>query len=90
MGSFLRRAASLTPLGVFNTSPDWGLTSIWQSGSGLSADENGYVYASTAEAGSHGYDVPSGGQTYCHSILKLAPNTVALTDYFTPSDVTFL
>ena len=81
--------ASLTPLGVFNTSPDWGLTSIWQSGSGLSADENGYVYAATAEAGSHGYDVPSGGQTYCHSILKLAPNTVALTDYFTPSDVLF-
>jgi hypothetical protein len=81
--------ASLAPLGVFNTSPDWGLTSIWQSGSGLSADENGYVYASTAEAGSHGYDVPSGGQTYCHSILKLAPSTLTLTDYFTPSDVLF-
>lgn len=82
--------ASLTQLGVFNTSPDYGLTSIWQAGVGLAADEAGYVYAETAETGAHGYDVPQGGQTYCNSVLKLAPNTVELADYFTPGDVAFL
>jgi hypothetical protein len=84
------QASTLTQLGVFNTSPDYGLTSIWQSGVGLAADEAGYIYAETAETGSHGYDVPSGGQTYCNSVLKLSPTTVELADYFTPSDVAFL
>jgi outer membrane protein assembly factor BamB len=82
--------ASLTQLGVFNTSPDWGLTSIWQAGVGLTADEQGYIYAETAESGAHGYDVPQGGQTYCNSVLKLSPSTVELADYFTPGDVAFL
>jgi hypothetical protein len=80
---------SLSQLNVFNTSPDWGLTSIWQSGVGLTADANGDVYAETAECGAHGYDVPNGGQSYCNSVLKLSPN-LTLLDYFTPSDVAFL
>jgi hypothetical protein len=83
-------ATSLTQLGVFNTSPDYGLTSIWQSGVGLSGDDEGYIFAETAEAGAHGFDVPSGGQTYCNSVVKLAPSTLALTDYFTPWTVAFL
>jgi len=82
-------AASLLQLGVFNTSPDYGLTSIWQSGNGLAADEAGNIFASTAESGGTGYDVPSGGQTYCNSVLKLAPDDT-LTDYFTPWNVAFL
>lgn len=80
---------SLSQLAVFNTAPDWGITSIWQSGNGIAADEAGNIFVETAEAGSHGYDVPSGGQTYCNSVLKLAPD-LALTDYFTPWDVAFL
>src|SRR6202163_4568608 len=32
-------ATSLSQLAVFNTSPDFGLTSIWQAGVGLAADE---------------------------------------------------
>jgi hypothetical protein len=84
-------AASLSQLGVFNTSPDHGLTSIWQSGNGLAADEAGNVFASTAEAGNTGFDVPSGGQTYCMTVLKLAPNLpVDPFDYFTPWNVAFL
>lgn len=83
--------ASLSQLGVFNTSPDHGLTSIWQSGNGLAADEAGDIYATTAEAGNNGYDVPSGGQTYCNSVLKLAPDLpVDPADYFTPWNVAFL
>jgi hypothetical protein len=88
-------ATNLTQLGVFNTSPDYGLTSIWQSGNGLAADD-AYVpapniFASTAEAGGNGFDVLSGGQTYCMSVLKLAPDITAdPVDYFTPANVAFL
>ncbi len=81
-------ATSLQQLGAFNTSPDIGLTSIWQSGAGIAADSNGYVYAETAE--SINYDVPSGGQSYCNSILKLSPSSVSLADYFTPWSVAYL
>ncbi|MGO9405100.1 MAG: hypothetical protein ACLPVW_16680 [Terriglobales bacterium] len=81
--------ASLTQLGVFNTSPDYGLTSIWHTGNGLAADEAGNIFVSTAETGAHGFDVPTGGQTYCNSVLKLAPDDT-LADYFTPWNVAFL
>src|SRR6266849_6332930 len=81
--------ASLLQLAVFNTSPDYGLTSIWQAGNGLAADEAGNIYVETAETGAHGYDVPSGGQTYCDSVLKLAPD-LTLADYFTPWSVAYL
>lgn len=64
---------SLAQLNVFNTSPDYGLVSIWQSGVGLAADASGDIYVETAECGTHGYDVPSGGQSYCNSLLKLSP-----------------
>jgi hypothetical protein len=79
---------SLQQLGAFNTSPDIGLTSIWQTGAAPAADSNGYIYAETAE--STNYDVPSGGQSYCNSVLKLSPTSVALDDYFTPWNVAFL
>jgi outer membrane protein assembly factor BamB len=82
--------ATLSPLAVFNTSPDYGLTSIWQAGNGLAADEAGYIYVETAETGPHGYDVPNGGQTYCNSVVKLSPTTLEVADYFTPWSVAFL
>ena len=82
-------AATLSQLGVFNTSPDYGFTSIWQTGNGLAADEAGNIFATTAESGGHGYDVPTGGQTYCNSVLKLAPDDTP-ADYFTPWNVAFL
>ncbi len=82
-------ASSLTQLGVFNTSPDYGLTSVWQAGVGLAADEQGNILIETAEAGIHGFDVPTGGQTYCNSVVKLAPD-LTIADYFTPYDVGFL
>ena len=82
-------ATSLSQLGVYNTSPDYGITSIWQTGNGLAADEAGDLFVSTAESGSHGYDVPNGGQTYCNSIVKLSSN-LTQTDYFTPWNVAFL
>jgi hypothetical protein len=88
--------ATLAPVGVFNTSPDYGLTSIWQAGNGLAADEAGNIFFETAETGPHGYDVPTGGQTYCNSVVKLSPtligeqNQYEVADYFTPWTVAFL
>jgi hypothetical protein len=87
----------LSQLAVFNTSPDYGFTSIWQAGTGLAADEAGNIFFETAEvAGGAGYDVPSGGQTYCNSVVKLTPglvderNQLLVADYFTPWTVAYL
>jgi len=82
-------AASLSQRNVFNASPDHGLTSIWQAGVGLAADEAGNIFIETAEAGASGYDVPSGGQTFCNSVVKLFPD-LTLADYFTPWSVGYL
>ncbi len=61
----------LQQVGAFDTSPDIGLTSIWQTGAGLAADEAGNIFVATAE--SSNYDVPNGGQSYSDSVLKLTP-----------------
>jgi hypothetical protein len=88
----------LQQLGAFNTSPDIGLTSIWQSGNGLAADEAGNLFVSTAE--STNYDVASGGQSYSDSVLKLTPPPWSPQDqsganpqpnqYFSPAAVAYL
>ncbi len=82
-------ATSLSQLAVFNTSPDYGLTSIWQAGVGLAADDAGNIFVETAEAAGNGFDVPNGGQTYCNSVLKLSPD-LTVADYFTPWSVAYL
>ena len=88
----------LQQVGAFNTSPDIGLTSIWQTGSGLAGDDEGNIFVSTAE--STNYDVGSGGQSYSDSVLKLTPPPWSPQDqsganpqpnqYFTPSFVAYL
>lgn len=76
-------ATTFQQVGVFNAAPGKGLASIWQSGSGPSADGNGSIYVSTAEAHFTGN---VGGQDYGMSVLKLnqGPDTLTLSDYFTP------
>ena len=81
-------ATNLSQLAVFNTSPDHGLASIWQAGVGLAADTDGNIFVETAETGAP-YDVPNGGQTFCNSVLKLAPD-LTVADYFTPWSVAYL
>jgi hypothetical protein len=80
-------AANLQQLGIFNTNPDYGRTSIWQSGEGIVADGSGNLYATTAEGK---FDVPQGGQGYGNSVLKFSPNPLALSDYFTPWNEQYL
>jgi hypothetical protein len=81
-------AATLSQQAVFNTSPDYGLVSIWQAGNGPAADQDGNIYVETAESGSP-YDVQTGGQTFCNSVLKLAPD-LTVASYFTPWSVAYL
>ena len=82
-------AGSLQPVGVYNTAPDRGLGSIWQSGSGPAADSNGNIYVSTAEAP---FNANTGGQDYGSSVLKLVQGlgTLSVSDYFTPYNEAFL
>jgi len=79
-------ATTLQQTGVFNTNPDHGLTSIWQSGGGLAADDEGFIYPLTSEGN---FDVDVGGQGYTHAVLKLSSD-LNLMDFFIPWDVAFL
>ena len=80
-------ATTLQQTGVFNTNPDHGLTSIWQAGGGLAADNDGYIYPLSSEGK---FDVDIGGQGYTHAVLKLAGGSLDLVDYFIPASVAFL
>lgn len=88
--------ATLAQTGIFNTSPDQGLTSIWQAGSGLTADDEGNIFFETAEAANNKYDIYEGGQTYSNSVVKITPglvdenNQYLVADYFTPWNVAYL
>ena len=79
-------ATTLQQTGVFNTNPDHGLTSIWQAGGGLAADDEGYIYPLTSEGN---YDVDVGGQGYTNSVLKLSRD-LELVDFFIPGAVEYL
>src|SRR5437660_5304632 len=76
-------ALTLQQVGVFDTSPVKGLSSIWQSGAGLTADSTRNIYAETGEGK---FDADMGGQDFGSSVLKLTqmPSGLPLTDYFTP------
>jgi hypothetical protein len=84
---FAYNAATLAQTGIFNTSPNTHYSSIWHAGSGLSADESGFVYASTGEGK---FTASTGGMDFGSSILKLNPETVSLADYFTPANELYI
>lgn len=73
-------AQSLARVAVFNTSAKGAGASIWQSGTGPAADENGNIYVVT---GNGSWD---GTSNFSESFLKLKTSGLELTDWFTPSD----
>ncbi len=74
-------ATTLAFTNVFNGTPNGGLGGVWQSGGGLCADTNGYIYFMT---GNGTFDGPT-NHDYADSFLKLsATNGLNLLDYFTP------
>ena len=64
----------------FQVTPTGLKGGVWQAGRGLSADAAGNVYVATA-GGEY-----NGTQNFGSTILKLAPRTLAVVDWFTPSN----
>jgi hypothetical protein len=73
-------AASLSQLGVFNTTPSGTEGGIWMSGFAPAFDPSGNLYLST---GNGTFD---GTGNFGETLLKLAPQTLSRLDFFTPSN----
>jgi hypothetical protein len=84
---FAYHAATLARVGVYCVTPDipanQEAAGVWQSGMGLAADPQGFVYFTTGN-GQFNANNP-GGRDYGDSVVKLT-NALAVSDYFTPSD----
>lgn len=76
-------ARSLKQTGVFNAAPDAGESGIWGSDTGPAADKDGNIFVVT---GNGEFNADRGGHDYGDTVLKLAPGTLELRDYFTPSN----
>lgn len=76
---FAYDAKTLRQVSVLNTSPTGSEASIWQSGQGPAADEQGNVYVVT---GNGSWD---GRKNFSESFLKLTPD-LHLLDWFTPTN----
>jgi hypothetical protein len=72
-------ATTLAQVSVLNTSPTGSEASIWQSGQGPAADEEGNVYVVT---GNGSWD---GVSNFSESFMKLTPG-LKLIDWFTPTN----
>jgi hypothetical protein len=71
-------------LAVFQSTPTGRKGGIWQAGRGIASDGAGNIYIATA-GGS--YD---GIANFGSSVLKFAPRSLKLIDWFTPSNHEFL
>jgi hypothetical protein len=78
-------ARTLKQTGVLNVSPGAKESGIWQADAGPAADRDGNIYLIT---GNGKFTAASGGRDYGDSVLKiaLAPDGLAVRDYFTPAD----
>src|SRR5271156_5451346 len=76
-------ASTLQQLGVFITTPQGMKGSLWGSGGGPAADDEGFIYVSTANGT---FDYSAGGSDFGDSLLKLSTvqNGFTVQDYFTP------
>ncbi len=64
----------------FQSTPTGLKGGIWQAGRGLSTDTEGNVYLATAGGEYNGI------QNFGSSVVKLAPRTLAIVDWFTPAN----
>ncbi len=74
-------AQTLRQKAVFNDSPDADDGGIWESDTGIAADEAGNVYVAT---GNGRFDVEKGGRDYGDTLLKLSGGDLRVLDWFTP------
>ena len=80
-------AQTLTQTAVADTTPKGNGGGVWGGGTGLLADTDS-IYVSTSNGT---FDFNTGGSDYASSVLKLSTSqSLALTDFFAPSDQSFL
>jgi outer membrane protein assembly factor BamB len=90
-------AKTLTQIAVYNTAPDWGQGGVWQSGTGLACDAEGFVYAAVGngeKAEGRATPVNVAAPVYGNALLKLklekarkSPAKFQVADWFTASNV---
>jgi hypothetical protein len=80
-------AATLDQLAVYNTTPDGGRGSIWQSGQGLVGSSDGSIYLVTANGTCD--SASNCGRNLGESFIRLT-SLLTPTDWFTPSNRAFL
>jgi FKBP-type peptidyl-prolyl cis-trans isomerase/outer membrane protein assembly factor BamB len=73
-------AATLRPVGVFNTTPNNRESGIWMSGAGPAFDSAGNLYVTT---GNGSYD---GATEFGEALIKLQKRTLHPLDFFAPSN----
>ena len=74
-------AKDLHQVAVFNTTPNAYQASFWMGGGAPAADENGNIYAVSANGQ---FDAEATGVDFGDSILKFSSPALAVSDYFTP------
>src|SRR5262245_12033355 len=84
---FCYNATTLQRVAALNTTPTGTMGGIWQSGQGLTADENGYIYVMTSNGT---FDLNTGGQDMSSCFVKLSTPNLTLVDWFAPSNVDVL
>ncbi|MBI1356569.1 MAG: hypothetical protein GC160_19685 [Acidobacteria bacterium] len=82
-------AQTLTQKAFWSSTPSGSNGGIWQSGQGLAADADGFLYLMT---GNGTFDADHGGANYGNSFVKLelTAQGFAVRDFFTPCDQAFL
>ena len=81
-------AHTLNPVAIFNDSPNGTQGGIWMAGGAPAVDGNGKLYLAI---GNGTFDTTSSlAPGYGDSIVKLDPNTLSVTDYFTPYEQYYL
>ena len=78
-------ATTLSPMGVFNTTPNAGLGGIWMGGGAPAADSSNNLYMITANGNFDATSASAPNNDYGDSFLKLSSN-LTVSQYFTPSD----
>jgi len=81
-------AHTLSPVAIFNDSPNGTEGGIWMAGGAPAVDGNGNLYLSI---GNGTFDTTSSlAPGYGDSIVKLDPGNLSVTDYFTPYERDYL
>jgi hypothetical protein len=75
-------ATTLQQVEAFSPTPNASRGGVWQSGSGLAADDLGNIYVAIGDAT---FDANTGGTDYGDSVLRFS-GSLSVQDYFVPMD----